>query len=816
LKHRRLEAELTQERLSARSGVSVRTIRRLETGKPFKPTLGTVVALADALVLKGAARQQFFDVAFDRLAPPPPEPPPPPPPGEPPTVQPPTEPDPPSLPGESQTPEPPAEPQPPSPPLEPQPPPPSPEPEPGPQNDNAPAESLVQAAARLANEVKDRWETEEGHQKVQDPIPLPVRWRAMSPDHMDSWENIHRVPVGGTAEALDLTGGLADIADFYRRIPSGRLVVVGRAGAGKTTLTLRFVLEMLKTRTPSGPVPVIFSLESWDASTTPLRAWLTEQLLRDHPGLSATAGPKEPTLAASLVKAGLILPVLDGFDEIAVELREAVIETLNSANAMPLLITSRPDEYEQAVTDTDVLTAAAGIQLTDLTVDDLNDYLPRTTHRSISGDPLWKPVLAALRTEPRSASGDNLAAVLTTPLMVYLARTIYSDNGRHHGRGNGGRNPSELLDLERFPDAAAIEAHLLGNLVPTVYRTKDARQYRLADVQRWLGYLAHHMNRLDTRDLAWWQLGTSMRRRTRMILIALVIAPSFALVDILVEGFLLDLMSRNLVLAGVAFGLVAGAAFALAHGVVAGPGRKTLEPSRIRMRIRDPQSRPWPEAAHRFRTGLTAGLVAGLGYGIIRGSFSMIGFDLGPAQALLVGLVNGPLFGLVFGLSAGLTFGAMALFESPLDTDSVGSPGDLMRANRTTMFAQLLVFGPLFAILNPLLGWLLVALLQQLPSSLGLVFAWEFLFGLTVGLIAGLGGAIAYALSLTAWGQWLLFGRIWLPLTGRLPWSALAFLADAYRRGVLRRAGVVYRFRHERLQDHLAETYRSNHRSTQS
>jgi hypothetical protein len=158
----------------------------------------------------------------------------------------------------------------------------------------------------------------------------------------------------------------------------------------------------------------------------------------------------------------------------------------------------------------------------------------------------------------------------------------------------------------------------------------------------------------------------------------------------------------------------------------------------------------------------------------------------------------------------------MALFESPLDPDSVGSPGDLMRANLMTMLVQLLVFGPLFAILNPLLGWLLVALLKQLPPSLGLVFAWEFLFGLTVGLIAGVGGAIAYAFSLTAWGQWLLFGRIWLPLTGRLPWAVPAFLADAYRRGVLRRAGVVYRFRHERLQDHLAATYRSNRRPTRN
>ncbi|WP_327264563.1 hypothetical protein OG444_26765 [Streptomyces sp. NBC_01232] len=38
---------------------------------------------------------------------------------------------------------------------------------------------------------------------------------------------------------------------------------------------------------------------------------------------------------------------------------------------------------------------------------------------------------------------------------------------------------------------------------------------------------------------------------------------------------------------------------------------------------------------------------------------------------------------------------------------------------------------------------------------------------------------------------------------GRLPWAADAFLEDAYRRGVLRRVGVVHRFRHARPERHL-------------
>jgi len=56
----------------------------------------------------------------------------------------------------------------------------------------------------------------------------------------------------------------------------------------------------------------------------------------------------------------------------------------------------------------------------------------------------------------------------------------------------------------------------------------------------------------------------------------------------------------------------------------------------------------------------------------------------------------------------------------------------------------------------------------------------------------------------SAWGRWLVLVRLWFPLTGRLPWRVLTFLDDAHDRGVLRRAGAVYQFRHLRLRDQLA------------
>jgi hypothetical protein len=98
-------------------------------------------------------------------------------------------------------------------------------------------------------------------------------------------------------------------------------------------------------------------------------------------------------------------------------------------------------------------------------------------------------------------------------------------------------------------------------------------------------------------------------------------------------------------------------------------------------------------------------------------------------------------------------------------------------------------------------------------SVIGLAqgFLGPFVFGLdnalTVGLASGLGGGLGYALSFTAWGQWVVFSRLWLPLTGQLPWAVMAFLDDAYQRGVLRQSGAVYQFRHARLQDRLSQVF---------
>ncbi|MFI9381488.1 NACHT domain-containing protein [Kutzneria sp. NPDC052558] len=615
-------------------------------------------------------------------------------------------------------------------------------------------DSLSEVVDILAQAVGARWRREEEQRQVQDPFPLPVRWHLAPETLTDHWANIGRAPAGVDVEPLHLTGFLDEVVDVYRRIPSGRLVVLGRAGSGKTILALRFVLDLLDARVGSDPVPVIFSIGGWNPTTTSLRDWLIDRLKRDYPGL-VSVGPDGSELAATLVESGRILPVLDGFDEVAAGLHRAALRALN-ATVLPLLITSRRDEYVEAVAGADVLTSAAAIELADLDLVDLANYLPRTTRKvapsGVGGSTIWDPVLAKLRDNPRDSASINLAAVLRTPLMVTLARTIYSDTVEN--------DPMTLLDVESFDSPEAIEGHLLDMFVPTVYdyqihvrlsQSSGSRSMRWQPerAEHWLGYLAHCLERLGTRDLAWWQLRDTFSRFMRLFVFALV--------------------SVAVIMAGILGGIILGFRFepsvvtaVIVSGVLAvellgafpavGP-----EPSSLRLKILGTSRKTRPQ----FVFGLLSGVISGILFGV------MIWIGFGPNN----GLIGGSTFGFAVWFVTGLVM--------PLDIKTAVSPVDLLEINRTSTVFVLLVIGLVSGIAG----------------------------GLVVGLMIGLGFGL-----LTPWGQWLAFSRFWSPLMGRLPWSSIAFLENAYKRGVLRRSGAVYQFRHARLQGRLAAAYRERRR----
>ncbi|MFC9931543.1 NACHT domain-containing protein [Streptomyces sp. NPDC127190] len=346
-------------------------------------------------------------------------------------------------------------------------------------------ERLEQSAERLAAAVHEQWEQEWRLRRLQDPSPLPVQW---SP--AEAWLSDVPDTVG---PAMEPDGRLEDISAALEAVPSRRLVVLGGPGSGKTVLAVRFLLDRLTRRAPGDPVPVIFSLSGWQPGQERLRDWMGNELRATYPGAAWTR---------ELLKAGLVLPVLDGLDELPQSAWGTALERLNAelGERQPVLLTCRSEAYAQAVETGDVLTAAAVIELRPLTFESACAYLVRTAKpvRGAGGRRAtrWDPVLAHLHTHPDSPVGHALRRVLSTPLMVAMARTVY---------GDGDKDPAGLLD-DRFTDPAVLEEDLLEAFVPACFADSPSASRAPA----WLGYLAASMQRRKTRQLAWWQLRLQM------------------------------------------------------------------------------------------------------------------------------------------------------------------------------------------------------------------------------------------------------------------------------------------------------------------
>ncbi|MCX4906354.1 NACHT domain-containing protein [Streptomyces sp. NBC_00878] len=704
---------------------------------------------------------------------------------------------------------------------------------------------LREAAERLASKVAAQWRKEERRRKVHDPFPLPVRFRNAETCRSDHWAKIRDAPRGTDPGALSLAGSLDQIVEVYRSIPSRRLVVLGAAGSGKTILTLRFVLDWLDDRTPGDPttpgdpVPVIFSLGSWDPTAISLRDWMCRQLVRDY-GLAAPAaahggsppgphggslpGPHGGNLAGALVDAGRILPVLDGFDEIASGLRGAALKELDRTT-IPLLLTSRPRAYADAVEEQRPLPKAAIVELNGLTLRDIADYLPLTSSPGTDGglhSTVWEPVLEELRQQRRGPGAENVAKVLATPLMVAMARTIYSDTP--------GGKPADLLNTTTFATPEALQRHLLAAFTPAAYELSPTdgdsdsgsgsasagssggrrrRHWNPDRAQYWLGHLAAHLDQLGrertgvpARDLAWWQLGTTMRRSSRMLVIGFLAALALGVTTaignvpanlIATSHGLRFALVRGLVV-GLLHGLVSGLIFGIVYGYVS---RGAAEPSRVRVQVFGRTGGRRAKFLPRFQLGLMCGVLAAL---VILFLDRVVVESLGLADGLDGGLVGGLVFVPGLGVGVGLALGIMSWLEVPIDIRSGVSSSALLSQDRRNVGFYLLVWAVVFGV-----GAGTATGLTGAGPGDGAV--WGLLIGLAFGIEAAFAGGLAYGLSFTAWGQWVALARIWLPLTGKLPWRLIAFLDDACERDVLRQAGAVYQFRHAELQDHLTQTF---------
>jgi NACHT domain len=734
---------------------------------------------------------------------------------------------------------------------------------------------LDDIADDLANVIRQEWEHEVRARGLDLLDPLGVLW-VPAENRFGGWASITRMarstlPVSSGqrpepeswAEGLSALAGAGDIRRTLSQVPTGRLVIIGEPGSGKTVLLIRLVLSLLDHRLPGEAVPVLLSLGSWDPWQAGLREWVLDRLMSHYPALrtlAVRAGPGT-TEAHALLDGRKLLLVLDGLDEVLPESRLLAIEQINDAlhGWEGLVLTCRTAEYVQASADV-VIQGAVGIELRPLNPVQIADYIRRYAGGT-RVPARWEPVLQVLGTD------DPLARVLDSPLNVSLAVAIY--NPRVGDPPDGVPNPAELLDRRRFPGAEQIEEHLSAGLIRTAYRRGPVGQlpWAAADAERWLTFLAR-MNG-SGHDLGWWELRKAVPRLLVPLAVALVCGLVAGVAAVagrragtgigiglgtgIVAGLGCGLPLRRLIgdrvarpggtvtrglAGGLAGGLIGGLGAGLAGYYVVGHAATIISALPVGLGV------GLAMAACRFAGGLVggvvggfvAGLLEGVGTGLPAGLINGLGVALAAALIVAFGVRNGPATrfrwdyaGLVGGLAVGVGAGVIVTHTqgsfAGLVAGIVVALGSSWLLGLTAAAADLRgVPSPQAALARdirafwktaPLVG-LTTAVLALVGAGLdgiyqtGATLTWSVLLwdGLGIGIAAGLIVGLLFGCCQSASPSYLI-SHAWLTLRKELPWRLMGFLGDAHLRGVLRATGAYYQFRHLMLQRYLAEVVRT-------
>ncbi|MFE2101570.1 NACHT domain-containing protein [Streptomyces sp. NPDC059468] len=542
-----------------------------------------------------------------------------------------------------------------------------------------------------------------------------------------------------------LAVGVPDVAEYWRTSRPRRLVITGPAGSGKTVTALVLILALIKDRAESDPVPVRISLVEWD-TTTELDALLTERLVH------AYGWTRER--AAILVGHGLVLPVLDGLDEMDPMLDDgtpdpdaprarAVLNRLDHYQLQgepgPVVLTCRTAHLD-ALAARGSLRDAARVDLAPVPPADAVAYLGDR-----AADPArWRPLTDRLTANPTG----TLAALLSTPWRLCLTATVYHRSG----------NPGELTT---HTTEQALDDHLLARFIPAA-TTLHPRTYTTEQVHRWLHHLTGALAPTPVTtapgpaeagtDLVLHELWP-LAGRTRVRVIDATLTAGTVLLTLPLAW-----TTPESAVAAAVIGLLA---------VTTARGTATAHPTPPLHLKLSMTAAPGRALAVGLRGGLAVGLMGAL-------AGALVGALVGALRGTLIGgLKTGSAIGLVLGLMSGLAEGLAGMTRWQFPEEA--RPWGLLRGDLVFQATLGLVLGLVYA---------------EVAES---EFGWTFVLALgPAGLTVALAGAAArrYAVFLLCSG-------------GRLPFRLVVFMDWACEAGLLRYAGPAYQFRHRELQHWL-------------
>jgi NACHT domain len=242
--------------------------------------------------------------------------------------------------------------------------------------DRPPSEMQIKdARAGLKAILQERWRAEKGshESRVYEALPMRIRFAPTTEAANSSTDAIDM-----TTDSQSCEGEFSDVLAAFSQEPRYRRVVLGDAGAGKTVLVTELARQLLVATEVETPLPLIMPTRAWNPVKQSLRDWLIQQLVVDY------SLPK--AYARTLVADGMVLPILDGLDEMPYAFRSHALVRLNEYLVYrPLVVTSRKAEYHAAQKDARVHGMIA-VELMALRVADISAYL-----KHVGGDRWNRP-----------------------------------------------------------------------------------------------------------------------------------------------------------------------------------------------------------------------------------------------------------------------------------------------------------------------------------------------------------------------------------------------------------------------------------------
>ncbi len=553
----------------------------------------------------------------------------------------------------------------------------------------------------------------------------------------------------------------------------GRLLILGKPGAGKTTMLLELAKALVQRAEQdlSEPVPILLSLSSWQNHQQSIADWIVAELT------SGKYYKVRKDIAKQMLQEGEIIPLLDGLDELAAERQESCVQKLNKflqpGNWIyPLVVCSRIEEYQLYSTK---LALNTSLELQPFSDEQIQEYLRLTSNEQL-GDSIR----------------DDLALreLAQTPFLLNVIVLSF-----------------QKLSLDKWQELKSSEERL-DYLFLTYVEVMLERRYekkRPSDekTKRWLGCLALKLIEQNKTEFfieemqPTWLEDRKHERIYRLILgliSGLFVVPFVRLAVVL---------SPDALFSGPIGGLFFGLFIGLLVGLLVvelsfGLNTEISEDEFLQINWKF----CWSDFGIYWMMiklfGMYFGVIGGLFVGLRDGLFVGLreGLFVGLREGLFVGLRDGLFAGLIGGLFSVLFFGLLfGLACSEIETRTI--PNQVIRESLKN------------AVISWLISWLISGLFfgRIFGPFVGRIFRLSedpffwlisgLFFGLASGLING-GIACIQHFSL----------RLILYSDGHIPWNYARFLDYATNRLFLQRVGGGYRFMHDLLRQHFAANYR--------